>query len=68
MRASVSGTVILLDMSDMHILLHPKVLVSGGNTLIYKQLLGVWPFLCTNNTAFLLLPQYLALPEKLCLI
>ena len=52
MRASVSGTVILLDMSDMHILLYPKILVSGGNILIYKQLLEVWPFLCTNNTAF----------------
>jgi len=60
-------------MSDMHILLYPKVLVSGGNMLIYKQLLGVWPFFDIQITllffvAVVLAAHYLALPEKLCLI
>ena len=58
----------------MHILLYPKVLVSGGNILIYKQFLGVWPFFDVQITQLLffvadvLAAHYLALPEKLCLI
>jgi len=53
----------------MHILLYLKVVVNGGNILIYKQLLGVWSFLMYKYHRFfiavVLSAHFLALPEKL---